>query len=152
MKTMKTIAALALLLTFLHAENGLVSYQSRYSVDETAKRLVTILREKGVTLFKVIDHSEGAKRAGMKLRPTKLVIFGNPKMGTPLMQCSQSLGIDLPQKMLIYENNASKVIVTYNDPAYLMERHQVPGTCAPKLQKKMKMVLKKFAEYAAGIK
>ncbi|WP_457594766.1 DUF302 domain-containing protein [Hydrogenimonas sp.] len=132
------------------AENGMAEYTSRYSVDETAKRLVQILRKKGVTLFKVIDHSEAAAGVGVKLRPTKLLIFGNPKMGAPLMECSQTLGIDLPQKMLIYEDEAGKVHALFNTKAYLMWRHGVDPECAPKLQKKMGVALKTFARYATG--
>ncbi|WP_457598502.1 DUF302 domain-containing protein [Hydrogenimonas sp.] len=132
------------------AENGMAEYTSRYSVDETAKRLVQILRKKGVTLFKVIDHSEAAVGVGVKLRPTKLLIFGNPKMGAPLMECSQTLGIDLPQKMLIYEDEAGKVHALFNTKAYLMWRHGVDPECAPKLQKKMGVALKTFARYATG--
>jgi uncharacterized protein (DUF302 family) len=148
---MKKLLGLILLALALQAENGMISYKSRYSVDETTKRLVQILREKGVTLFKVIDHAEGAKSVGKKLRPMKLVIFGNPKMGTPFMQCSPTMGLDLPQKMLVYENNASEVMVTYNSPNYLFWRHSVDANCSAPLQKKMGTVLQKFAKYAAGI-
>ncbi|BDY13752.1 DUF302 domain-containing protein [Hydrogenimonas cancrithermarum] len=143
--------AMILAVSFVCAENGMIRYKSRYTVDETTKRLVEILREKGVTLFKVIDHAEGAKRIGSQLPPSRLVIFGNPKMGTPLMRCSPSIGLDLPQKMLVYENDSSEVMVTYNAPAYLFWRHNVPADCAPELQKKMSLVLEKFAKYAAGI-
>ncbi|WP_353662162.1 DUF302 domain-containing protein [Hydrogenimonas sp. SS33] len=136
----------------LFAGNGMIAYKSRYNVDETTKRLVAMLREKGVTLFKVVDHSDGAHSAGMQMKPMKLVIFGNPKMGTPLMQCAPTLGLDLPQKMLIYENNASETVVVYNSPKYLFWRHDVPETCAPGIQKKMGAVLQRFAKYAAGIR
>ncbi len=131
-------------------EKGMAHVKSRYSVDETTMRLVKALREKGVTLFKVIDHSDGARQAGMTLRPMKLVIFGNPRVGTPLMQCSPTLGLDLPQKMLVYENNASEVEIVYNSPVYLFWRHDVPETCAPQIQQKMKKVLDMFARRAAG--
>lgn len=143
---------LVLLVSFLQAENGMTGYKSRYNVDETTRRLVSILRENGVTLFKVIDHAENAKSIGKRLRPMKLVIFGNPKMGTPFMQCSPTMGLDLPQKMLIYENNASETMVTYNLPNYLFWRHNVDANCSSRLQKKMNAVLQKFAKYAAGIK
>ncbi|WP_456452623.1 DUF302 domain-containing protein [Hydrogenimonas sp.] len=148
---MKKLLGLILLALALQAENGMISYKSRFSVDETTKRLVQVLREKGVTLFKVIDHAEGAASAGMKLRPMKLVIFGNPKMGTPFMQCSPTMGLDLPQKMLVYENNASEVMITYNSPNYLFWRHNVDANCSAPLQKKMGVVLQKFAKYAAGL-
>ncbi|WP_201352785.1 DUF302 domain-containing protein [Hydrogenimonas urashimensis] len=141
-----------ILFSIAAAENGVVTYKSRYSVDETTKRLVAIVREKGLTLFKVIDHAEGARRAGKKLRPMKLVIFGNPKMGTPFIQCSETMGLDLPQKMLIYENSAGKTMVAYNAPGYLFGRHNVGSDCARKLQEKMANALKKFAKQAAGVK
>ncbi len=132
------------------AENGMSGYVSRYGVEETTKRLVDILRKKGVTVFKIIDHSDGAASVGMKLRPTKLVIFGNPKIGTPLMQCSQTLGLDLPQKMLIYKDENGEVHAVFNTKAYLMWRHGVEPDCAPALQKKMDAAVKKFAKYATG--
>jgi len=147
-KTVVVLAAAALLVSA--AENGMVEYTSRYSVDETAKRLVHILRQKGVTLFKVIDHSDAAAGVGVKLRPTKLLIFGNPKMGAPLMACSQTLGIDLPQKMLIYEDEKGEVHALFNTKAYLMWRHDVDPDCAPGLQKKMGEALRRFAKYATG--
>ena len=132
------------------AENGMAEYLSKYGVEETTKRLVEVLRKKGVTVFKVIDHREGAEEAGLKLRPTKLVIFGNPKIGTPLMQCSQTLGLDLPQKILIYEDNQGEVHAVFNTKAYLMWRHGVEYDCSPALQKKMDAAVKKFAKYATG--
>lgn len=147
----KSILFLTLFMALSYAENGMISYTSHYNVEETTRRLVEGLRQKGVTVFKVIDHSEGARRVGLKLSPTRLVIFGNPKMGTPLMQCSRTIALDLPQKMLIYENGAGKTIVTYNDPRYLVERHGIDATCAPKVQSKMEKVMKKFAKYAAGL-
>ncbi len=147
---MKKFLWLALAMVFLQAENGMITYKSHYNVDETTRRLVTILREKGVTLFKVIDHAEGARSVGKKLPPMKLVIFGNPKMGTPFMQCSPTMGIDLPQKMLIYDKNGSTYL-TYNSPKYLFWRHNIDGNCSKGLQQKMGAVLQKFAYYAAGI-
>ncbi len=147
----KSVLLLLLIGTLVSAaQNGMAEYTGRYGVEETTKRLVKILREKGVTLFKVIDHSEGAAAAGMKLRPTKLVIFGNPKIGTPLMQCSQTLGLDLPQKMLIYEDENGSVHLVFNTKAYLMWRHDVSPDCAAEYQKKMDKAVKMFAKYAAG--
>ena len=148
----KTWMGLVLFFAILQAENGMIAYKSHYNVEETTKRLVEILREKGVTLFKVVDHAEGARDIGKKLRPMKLVIFGNPKMGTPFMQCSPTIGLDLPQKMLIYENNVSETTIVYNSPNYLFWRHNVDANCSPQLQKKMGAVLQKFAKYAAGLK
>jgi len=106
--------------------NGLVQVASKYSVDETVKRLESALAERGVGVFAMIDHSGEAEKAGMKMRPTKLVIFGNPKGGTPLMVAAPSLAIDLPLKALVAEDERAKVWVTYNSPEYLQQRHGVP--------------------------
>ncbi|BBG66260.1 putative inner membrane or exported protein [Hydrogenimonas sp.] len=137
-------------LTLSAAENGMGEYISRYSVDETTKRLVDILRKKGATVFKVIDHGEGAASVGMELGPQKLVIFGNPRIGTPLMQCSPTLGLDLPQKILIYRDKKGTVHALFNTKAYLMWRHGVEPDCAPALQKRMDAAVKMFAKYATG--
>jgi uncharacterized protein (DUF302 family) len=108
------------------AGNGLLQVASGYSVDETVKRLESVLAERGVKVFALIDHSGEAEKVGMKMRPTKLVIFGSPKGGTPLMVAAPSLAIDLPLKTLVAEDEGGKVWVTYNSPEYLRERHQVP--------------------------
>jgi uncharacterized protein (DUF302 family) len=108
------------------AKEGLVQVASGYSVDETVKRLEAAFAEKGLQVFAVIDHSGEAEKVGLKMRPTKVVIFGSPKGGTPLMVAAPSLAIDLPLKALVAEDAAGKVSVTYNDPSYLMERHGVP--------------------------
>jgi uncharacterized protein (DUF302 family) len=108
-------------------ENGLVQVSSRYSVDETVGRLEAAFVEKGMRVFAVIDHSGEAEKVGLTMRPTKVVIFGSPKGGTPLMVAAPSLAIDLPLKALVAEDAAGKVTVTYNDPEYLKERHGVPG-------------------------
>ncbi|WP_457593452.1 DUF302 domain-containing protein [Hydrogenimonas sp.] len=149
---MKKLVFVLLLMSaaVLAAENGMAGYVSRYGVEETTKRLVEILRKKGVTLFKVIDHSEGAAAAGLELRPAKLVIFGNPKIGTPLMQCSQTLGLDLPMKMLIYKDEKGVVHALYNTKTYLMWRHGIAPDCAAESQKKMDKAIKMFAKYATG--
>lgn len=110
---------------------GIVRQQSAYSVDETAQRLLTMLEEKGLTHFATIDHSAGAQRVGQSLRPTVLVVFGNPKAGTPLMRCTQEVGLDLPQKALIYEDAEQNVWLSYNDPAYLAKRHNIEGCDKP---------------------
>jgi uncharacterized protein (DUF302 family) len=108
-------------------ENGLVQVSSRYSVDETVGRLEAAFVEKGMRVFAVIDHSGEAEKVGLRMRPTKVVIFGSPKGGTPLMVAAPSLAIDLPLKALVAEDAEGKVSVTYNDPEYLKERHGVPG-------------------------
>jgi uncharacterized protein (DUF302 family) len=107
--------------------NGLIQVASRYSVQETVRRLEAAFAEKGLQVFAVIDHSGAAEKVGLKMRPTKVVIFGSPKGGTPLMVAAPSLAIDLPLKALVAEDAAGKVSVTYNDPEYLRDRHGVPG-------------------------
>lgn len=107
-------------------ENGLVQVASRYSVDETVRRLEAAFKEKGMQVFTVVDHSGEAEKVGLKMRPTKVLIFGSPKGGTALMVAAPSLAIDLPLKALVAEDAAGKVSVTYNDPQYLRERHGVP--------------------------
>ncbi|MGD2096867.1 MAG: DUF302 domain-containing protein [Desulfobacterales bacterium] len=128
------------------AESGLITVKSSHDVKITADRLETVLKEKGMTVFIRINHSEGARKAGEKLRPTELVIFGNPKVGTPLMQCGQTIAIDLPQKALIWQDEAGQVWLTYNDPQYLAQRHGIDG-CAPVLNK-VQNALKNFAQSA----
>ena len=107
-------------------DNGIVDIASNHSVDETVARLKGILEAKGVTLFAVIDHSGEAEKVGMKLPPTKLLIFGSPKAGTPIMQAAASAAIDLPLKILVWEDGHQKVWISYNSPAYLQERHGFP--------------------------
>ncbi|MEO0705013.1 MAG: DUF302 domain-containing protein [Cyanobacteria bacterium J06649_5] len=107
---------------------GLVIKQSPHSVEDTQQRFVSILEEKGLNVFATIDHAQNAEGAGLSLRPTRVVIFGNPKLGTPLMECGPSLAIDLPQKMLIWEGDDGQVQIAYNDPRYLGGRHQL-GAC-----------------------
>ena len=128
------------------ADNGLVNVKSTHSVKDTADRLVKALEAKGMTVFIRIDHAAGAKKAGLSLPPTELVIFGNPKVGTPLMQCSRSVAIDLPQKALIWEDDQGQVWLAYNDPAYLATRHAITGCEA--VLKKVDGALKNFAAAA----
>ena len=128
------------------AESGLITVKSSHDVKITADRLETVLKEKGMTVFIRINHSEGARKAGKKLRPTELVIFGNPKVGTPLMQCGQTIAIDLPQKALIWQDETEQVWLAYNDPQYLAKRHGIDG-CGPVLSK-VQNALKNFAQAA----
>ena len=107
-------------------ENGIVTIPSHQSVDRTVKKLEEILRTKGVKLFALVDHSGEAEKAGMQMRPTKLLIFGNPKAGTPLMIASPSIAIDLPLKVLVWEDADDKVWISYNAPTYLQARHRLP--------------------------
>jgi uncharacterized protein (DUF302 family) len=106
-----------------NTQNGIVTILSHHSVDQTVQRLEGILQAKGVKLFSVIDHSGEAEKAGMQMRPTKLLIFGNPKAGTPLMIASPSIAIDLPMKVLVWEDADGKVRVSYNTAGYLQSRH-----------------------------
>lgn len=107
-------------------DNGLDRVPSHYSVEETVRRLEAAFAAKGLQVFAVVDHSGEAEKVGLKMRPTKVVIFGSPKAGTPLMVAAPSLAIDLPLKALVAEDTEGKVSVTYNSPQYLKERHGVP--------------------------
>lgn len=109
------------------ADNGMVNIKSTHDVKTTTDRLEKALKAKGMTIFNRIDHAAGAKKIGRVLRGTQLVIFGNPKVGTPLMQCSQSAAIDLPQKALVWEDDAGQVWFSYNNPTYLKDRHIIKG-------------------------
>ena len=110
--------------------NGLIDLPSNHSVEKTLDKLRRILGAKNITLFAVVDHSGEAAKVGMKMRPTKLLIFGNPKGGTPLMLAAPSIAIDLPLKILIWEDDQEKVWVSYNTPEYLAERHGLPAHLA----------------------
>lgn len=105
---------------------GIVDIPSSHSVEETVEKLKGILQAKGVALFALVDHSGEAEKVGMKMPPTKLLIFGNPKAGTPLMLAAPSIAIDLPLKILVWEDAARKVWISYNSPEYLRERHGLP--------------------------
>ncbi len=109
------------------SNNGIVAIPSHHPVDETVEKIRGILQAKGVTLFALIDHSGEAEKAGMKMRPTKLLIFGSPKAGTPVMLAAPSIAIDLPLKLLIWEDEAGKAWISYNSAEYLRTRHDVPG-------------------------
>jgi uncharacterized protein (DUF302 family) len=106
--------------------NGVLQVASKYSVDETVKRLESILAERGLQVFALIDHSGQAEKVGLKMHPTKLVIFGSPKGGTPVMVAAPTIAIDLPLKVLVAEDEEGKVWVSYNSPEYLQQRHGVP--------------------------
>jgi uncharacterized protein (DUF302 family) len=107
--------------------NGIIDVESHHSVDETVERLRGILAAKAVTLFALVDHSGEAAKAGLTMRPTKLLIFGSPKAGTPVMLAAPSIAIDLPLKILVWEDADGKSWVSYNAPEYLRERHSVPA-------------------------
>ncbi|HEY1753859.1 MAG TPA: DUF302 domain-containing protein [Bryobacteraceae bacterium] len=106
--------------------DGIITIPSHQSVDQTVHKLETVLHAKGVKIFALIDHSGEAEKAGMHMRPTRLLIFGNPKAGTPLMIASPSVALDLPLKLLVWEDAEGKVFISYNAPAYLQARHALP--------------------------
>jgi uncharacterized protein (DUF302 family) len=109
------------------AADGMINVKSSHSVEDTADKLEKVLLSKGMTVFVRVPHSQGAKGAGIDLRPTELIIFGNPKVGSPIMKCAQSAAIDLPQKALIWQDEKDAVWISYNDPAYLQKRHNIQG-------------------------
>jgi uncharacterized protein (DUF302 family) len=130
------------------ADNGLVKIKSANDVPATTDKLVNALKGKGMTVFDVIDHAKGASGVGIDLPPTTLVIFGNPKVGTPLMKCSRSAAIDLPQKMLIWSDESGQTWLAYNDPVYMAKRHNVSG-CDETI-KKITGALAKFSGVATA--
>ena len=114
-------------------KEGIVTIPSHHSVDETVDKLKTILQSKGVTLFALVDHSGEAEKVGLKIPATKLLIFGNPKGGTPLMLAAPSVAIDLPLKILVAEDAQGKVWISYNSSEYLKERHDLPQNLLPNI-------------------
>jgi len=141
-----SILAILFIVSTASAGDGLISVKSSHDVKVTADRLENILNQKGMTVFIRINHSAGARKVGKKLRPTELVVFGNPKVGTPLMQCSQSVAIDLPQKALIWQDDKGQAWLTYNDPNYLAQRHGL-SECTEVI-KKVEKALSNFAKAA----
>lgn len=126
-KILLTLTALLLIAIPLAAADGLLHVQSNHGVKETGDRLMEILNKKGMTIFNRIKHSEAAAKINIPLRETELIIFGNPKVGSLLMQCQQSVAIDLPLKALIWKDETEKIWISYNDPQYLKKRHQITG-------------------------
>jgi uncharacterized protein (DUF302 family) len=116
-----------------HQPEGIVNLPTHSSVDETIVRLQALLHEKGVKVFALIDHSGEAQRVGLEMRPTKLLVFGNPKAGTPLMLAAPSIAIDLPMKLLVWEDANGQVWISYNTPEYLQKRHGLPQNLAAAL-------------------
>jgi uncharacterized protein (DUF302 family) len=107
------------------AADGLVAVKSPHSAKDTMNRLEEIVKQRGLIVFARIDHAAGAAKVGKTLRPTEVLIFGNPQGGTPFMECAQSVGIDLPLKALVWEDSSSQVWLGYNDPTFLAQRHGV---------------------------
>jgi uncharacterized protein (DUF302 family) len=130
------------------AENGLVNVKSAHGVKATADRLEAGVKEKGMNVFNRIDHAAGAAKVGEKLRPMELMIFGSPAVGTKLIQCGGTIGIDLPLKALIWEDEKGTVWLSYNDPQYLASRHAL--TACGEVVKKVETVLNTLAQSAAA--
>ncbi len=130
-------------------ENGLTTVPSAHGVKDTIDRLESEVKVKGMAVFARIDHAAGAKEVGLSLRPTELLIFGNAKAGTPLMQANQTIGIDLPLKVLAWEDAKGKVWLSYNEPAWLAGRHGMSGQVADMTQR-MAAALAAVAKAAAG--
>lgn len=130
------LASLALATAPAYAADGLTAVKSPYSVKETMDRLESGAKARNLVVFVRIDHAAGAQKVGKTLRPTELLVFGNPQGGTPLMECAQSAGIDLPLKALAWQDESGQVWLGYNEPAFLAARHGV-ATCAvvPNLKK-----------------
>ena len=125
----KVIIGLVVALTSLSAlaGEGVVTVASTHSAKDTADKFVAIAQEKGLNVFARINHQENATKFDMTLRPTEVIVFGNPKVGTPLMICAQEVALDLPQKVLVYEDDEGKTWLAYNDPMYLKQRHHIEG-------------------------
>lgn len=147
-KIVVTLILASLFATPAFATEGMINVKSAHSVAVTADRLENVLNSKGMTVFKRVNHAAGAAKVGKTIPPTELVIFGNPKVGTPLMQCSPSIAIDLPQKALIWEDGSGVVWLSYNDPAYLALRHNTQG--CDKVLTKVAGALGKFAAKATA--
>lgn len=149
---MKKIAVAVLLLvasvSVYAADNGLISKKSKYSVSETIDRLEKVLKEKGITVAMRWSHSDKANNVGIPLRPTELLIFGNPKLGSNFFTSKQTSGIDLPMKALAYEDEKGQVWLTYNDPQYIANRHGIKDR--DEVVAKMTNALDKFSSVATG--
>lgn len=138
MNILRTTAVTAMLFFCMSASaaDGLIALRSPHNVKDTLDRFESVAKGKGLNIFLRVDHAAGAKKAGKSLRPTELLVFGNPQGGTPLMECAQSAGIDLPLKALAWEDASGQVWLAYNDPQYLAARHEA-GICpvVPNLRK-----------------
>ncbi len=130
------------------AQDGMIAVPSSHDVATTMDKLESVLKSKGMTIMARVDHTANAANVDLELRPTQLLIFGNPKVGTQLMQCSQSIAIDLPLKMLAYQAEDGQVFLAYNDPAYLKARHATQGCDA--VFETVSGALGNFAKAATG--
>jgi uncharacterized protein (DUF302 family) len=129
------------------AIEGMIDVASNHSVSQTADRLEKVLKSKGMKIFGRVPHSKAAKGVGIEISPTELIIFGNPKVGSPLMKCANSVAIDLPQKALIWQDANGEVWISYNDPQYLKKRHNIEG--CDKVLNKVSGALSKLTAAAA---
>lgn len=132
MTIIRTFVAFAILSVsqVCQAADGMVSLKSTWSAKETMDRMEHLVKQRGLTVFARIDHAAGAAKIGKSLRPTEVLIFGNPQGGTPFMECTQSVGIDLPLKALVWEDASGQVWLGYNDPAFMAKRHHVANCAA----------------------
>ena len=146
-KAILIVFMLALMPLSINAAEGVLNIKSQFSVKTTADRLDKILTEKGMTIFNRIKHSESAAKIGIQLHETELIIFGNPKAGSPLMKCQQSMAIDLPQKALVWEDENSNVWISYNDIRYLQKRHNIEN--CEKVISKVEKILATITKSAA---
>ena len=126
MRRMISLLVLACLCLPVFAADGLIAVESTRGAKDTMDRLESVAKERGLNVFARIDHAAGAAKIGRKLRATEVLIFGNPQGGTPFMECSQTVGIDLPQKALVWEDGSGQVWLAYNDPAHVANRHGAP--------------------------
>ena len=151
-KPAKLFSVLTILSGFINTNafgidtDGIIKIKSKHSVNETINKLEAVLNKKGMTIFKRVNHTAGAEKVGLPLRPTELLTFGNPKVGTPLMLCSQTAALDLPQKALAYKDENGQVWLAYNDPAYMAKRHNIKD-CETAVQK-ITNALAKFSKAA----
>ena len=125
-RLLQGFAALSMVATSAFGADGLTAIKSTYPAKETMDRFEANAKQRGLTVFARVDHAAGAAKVGKTLRPTEVIVFGNPTGGTPLMECAQSAGIDLPLKALVWEDDKGQVWLGYNDPAFLARRHGVP--------------------------
>ena len=147
-KKISVVTLLVFTVCYANAQESMIKLESNYSAKETADRFESIIKAKGLTLFARIDHQKNALGVKLELNPTELIIFGNPKIGTPLIQCALSVAIDLPQKVLITEDADKKVWLTYNNPKYLKSRHNIEG--CDKILNKVYNVLNKLSTFATS--
>lgn len=152
---MKRILILLSLIAFVPSlsmadDKGMINKKSQFSVKETLNRLENVLRKKDITIITRWSHHAGAKKAGIALRPTELLIFGNPKLGSHFFTSKQTAGIDLPMKALAWKDEKGQVWLTYNDPTYIANRHGINDR--PAIDNKMTNALNKLTNVATGIK